>query len=262
LPLLADNKVFIGDDSGNVYALNADNGDLVWKKYLEDAGDIHSYPAYYDGAVFVGTEGSQRSNAMPSRMYALDAETGKELWRFEVDYIQGKLNLIHAAPAIADGVVYFGAENGYFYALSSKDGSLIWKQQIASGAEELVGVSSAAAVGYGKVFVGTYEGKFFALDQKDGRAVWEYRFGKANADSAPVLADNKVYFGVGEGGDGYFYSFDAENGKVLWKEKLGGSSGALANGVLIVKNSLAEDSPNPTTPVFIAFSDEGKDSLR
>jgi len=260
LPLFADNKVFIGDDSGNVYALNADNGNLIWKKYLE-AEVIHSSPAYTNGMVFVGTEGSQRSNAMPSHLYALDAKTGEEVWRFKVDYIQGKLNLIHATPAILDGIVYVGVENGYFYALNAKDGSLIWKNKIASGTEELIGVSAAAALGYGKVFIGTYEGKFLALDQKDGKIVWEYNFGKANADSSPVLADNKVYFGVGEGGDEYFYSFNAENGNVIWKEKLGGSSGALANGILIVPNRLIENNFKPSTPVIIAFSDEGKESL-
>ena len=261
LPLFANNKVFVGDDSGNIYALNADNGNLIWKKYLENAEVIHSSPAYSNGVIFVGTEGSQRSNVMPSHLYALDAETGKELWRFKVDYIQGKLNLIHATPAILDGIVYVGVENGYFYALNAKDGSLIWKNKIASGAEELIGVSAAAALGYGKVFTGTYEGKFLALDQKDGKIVWEYNFGKANADSSPILADNKVYFGVGEGGDEYFYSFNAENGNVIWKEKLGGSSGALANGILIVPNRLIEDNFKPSTPVIIAFSDEGKESL-
>ena len=100
LPLFADNKVFVGDDSGNIYALNADNGNLIWKKYLEYAEVVHSSPAFDNGVIFVGTEGSQRSNAMPSHLYALGAETGKELWRFKVGYIEGKLNLIHSTPAI------------------------------------------------------------------------------------------------------------------------------------------------------------------
>src|SRR3989344_2286037 len=169
LPLFADNKVFAGDDSGNIYALDADNGNLIWKKYLEDAEVIYSSPAYSNGMIIVGTEGSARSNAMPSRLYSLDAETGKELWRFQVDYISGKLNLIHSTPAVSEGITYVGSENGYFYAISATDGELIWKNKIASGAEELIGVSAAAALGYGKVFIGTYEGKFFALNQKDGK---------------------------------------------------------------------------------------------
>ncbi|HIH39838.1 TPA: PQQ-binding-like beta-propeller repeat protein [Candidatus Woesearchaeota archaeon] len=256
LPLFAGSKVFVGDDSGKIYALDSATGSLIWKKQL-DAEVIHSSPSFDNNAIFVGTEGSQKSNSLPSYLYALNASDGSELWKFKIDYLTGKLNLVHSTPAILDSVVYFGAENGYFYALSSKDGNLIWKEIIASGSEELVGVSSAAALGYGKIFIGTYEGNFFALNQKDGKVVWEYNFGKSNADSSPVLADNKVYFGVGEGGDGYFYSFNANNGEVIWKEKLGGSSGALAEGILIVQNKLAEEELKPETPVIIAFSDKG-----
>ncbi len=260
LPLLADNKVFVGDDSGSIYALDSATGKLAWKKQL-DAEVIHSSPAFDNEIIFVGTEGSQRSNTLPSYLYALKASDGTELWKFKVDYLAGKLNLIHSTPTILDNVVYVGAENGYFYALSGKDGSLIWKEIIASGSGELIGVSSAAAVGYGKIFIGTYEGKFLSLNQKDGKLEWEYNFGQANADSSPVLADNKVYFGVGEGGNGYFYSFNANTGDVIWKEKLGGSSGTLANGILIVHNKLAEENLKPETPIIIAFSDEGIESV-
>jgi len=257
LPLFAEGRAFIGDDSGTVYSLDAETGKLIWQKEL-DAEVIHSSPAFEDGIIFIGTEGSSRSNALPSYLYALKASDGSELWKFQVDYIPGKLNLIHSTPAISEGVAYVGSENGYFYAISAEDGKLIWKSKIASGSGELIGTSAAAALGYGKVFISTYEGKFLALGQEDGKIEWGYNFGRANADSSPVLADEKVYFGVGEGGNGYFYSFNATNGEVIWKEKLGGSSGAIASGILIVQNALAEDNLQPATPVIIAFSDEGK----
>jgi len=253
LPLLAEGNIFVGDDSGTVYSITAD-GELSWKRQLDDAEVIHSSPAYYKGSVFVGTEGTGMSNAMPSRMYALDAKTGDEIWRFEIDYINGKLNLIHSTPAVSENVVYFGSENGYFYAVSSDEGKLIWKRLIASGSDRLVGVSAAAAIGYGKVFIGTYEGKFMAISQETGKVVWDYDFGKANADSSPLLADGKVYFGSGEGGDGYFYCFDADSGEVMWKVKLGGASPALASGVLVVPNML-ENGSEHGSPAIVAFFD-------
>ena len=45
------------------------------------------------------------------------------------------------------------------------------------------------------------------------------------------------------------------------KEKLGGSSAALADGILIARNARIEDEPQPKTPVIVAFSDEGKLSV-
>ncbi len=258
LPLFAENKVFIGDNSGSVYAIDADNGKLAWKKRLEGAVVIHSSPAYDNGLIFIGTEDSIGQSSKPSYLYALNPENGETVWKFEIDVVGGKLNLVHSTPSILDGIIYFGAENGYFYALNSKDGSLIWKQRIASGSGEIVGTSAAAALGYGRVYVGTFEGRFLALDQNDGKVVWEYNFGKGTADSSPVLADGKVYFGAGKGD---FYSFDADNGDVIWKEKLGGSSAALADGILIARNAMIGDEPQPKTPVIVAFSDEGKLSV-
>src|SRR3989338_5705638 len=60
LPLFADNNVFIGDDSGSIYALNADDRNLIWKKSMEYAEVVKTSPAFDNGVIFVGTEGSQR----------------------------------------------------------------------------------------------------------------------------------------------------------------------------------------------------------
>jgi outer membrane protein assembly factor BamB len=45
------------------------------------------------------------------RLYALDARTGQEKWRFKTD---GGVN---SSPAVAGGVVYFGSTDGYLYAV-------------------------------------------------------------------------------------------------------------------------------------------------
>ena len=258
LPLFAENKVFIGDNSGSVYAIDADDGKLIWKKQLEGAAVIHSSPAYDNGLIFIGTENSIGRSSKPSHMYSINPENGKIVWKFEIDIVDGKLNLIHSTPSILDGKVYFGAENGYFYVLLAKDGSLVWKQKIASGSGEIVGTSAAAALGYDKIYIGTFEGRFLAINQNNGKVIWEYNFGKGTADSSPVLADGKVYFGAGKGD---FYSFDADNGNIIWKEKLGGSSAALADGILIVNNARIGDELQPKTPIIIAFSDNGEKSV-
>lgn len=257
LPLWADDNVFVGDNSGQVYAIDGDSGELKWKRRLEGAIVIHSSPAFEGGMIFIGTEASVGPKNVPSYLYALDAKSGEVKWKYGIDVVSGKLNLIHSAPSVSDGVVYVGAENGYFYALSSKDGGLIWKQKIASGAGELIGTSAAAAIGYGKVFIGIHEGKFLALDQKNGEVIWEYPIGKGERDSSAVLADGEVCFGAGS----YFYCFSEADGTLIWKERLGGSSGALASGILIVQNRLIDDSPQPQTAAVVAFSDEGEFSL-
>jgi len=68
LPLFADDKVFVGDDSGKIYAINAGNGDLAWKKSLPGAAVIHSSPAFDNGIIFVGTEDSIGPSSRPSSL--------------------------------------------------------------------------------------------------------------------------------------------------------------------------------------------------
>ncbi len=250
LPLVAEGKVFIGDDSGTLNALDAATGKILWQKKLVGDGEIHSSPAYADGLVFIGTEGDaryQENPRNPSSMLALKPATGEIVWQFPIDYAPDRVNLIHATPAVANGVVYFGSENGWFYALNATDGSLIWKKELATG-REMVGTSAAAGLGYGKVFVSLWSGKFLALDQKSGETVWEFSYEGEGTDSSPVVADSKVCLGANEG---YFYCLDAETGGVLWKEKLGGPSAALASGILIVPG-----------PVLLAFADEGQAALK
>ncbi|MDP3758648.1 MAG: PQQ-binding-like beta-propeller repeat protein, partial [Candidatus Daviesbacteria bacterium] len=263
-PLFAEGKVFVGDESGSIYAIDAKDGKLIWQKQLE-AYQIHSSPAYDSGVIYVGTETADESGGRSDRgsyLYALDAKDGKVLWQFESDWRSNDMpNLIHGTPAILNGVVYFGSENGYFYALNKTDGKLIWKKIITkkeqtsarqAASPGLVGISTAPALGYGKIFVGTWEGNFLALSQKDGATVWEYNYGNEGTDSSAVLADGKVCLG-----SHYldFYCFNQENGKVIWKEKLGGPSAALSDGILVVPNDLAAaESPGS---ILVAFSDRG-----
>ncbi len=44
-------------------------------------------------------------------VYALDAQTGERLWRYETG------GYVFASPAVADGVVYVGSVDDYLYAL-------------------------------------------------------------------------------------------------------------------------------------------------
>jgi outer membrane protein assembly factor BamB len=50
-------------------------------------------------------------------LYALDAGTGIERWRFETS------DVLASSPAIAGGLVYIGSWDGAVYAMGSSDGN-------------------------------------------------------------------------------------------------------------------------------------------
>ena len=158
-------------------------------------------------------------------------------------------NRIVSSPVIQDKTLYFGGDDGNVYAVDAETGRQIWKR--ATGGP----VSSTPAVANGIVYVGSYDGKFYALDTHTGALKWKFstdgerRFeakglhgmqpkNQTIADafdiflSSPVIAENKVYFGSG---DGNLYALDAATGDLRWKFKTGDvvhASPAFANGVL------------------------------
>jgi outer membrane protein assembly factor BamB len=156
-----------------------------------------------------------------------------------------------SSPAIVDGVVYVGSNDGKLYAIDEAKGSLKWK--FATGAR----VSSSPAVADGVVFFGSYDGNFYAVDAATGKAKWKFRnagerryagthlhgalpVGEKMPDpfdvylSSPVVWNGAVYFGSG---DGNVYALDAVSGDLKWKFQTADvvhASPAIADGRLYV----------------------------
>ena len=168
------------------------------------------------------------------------------LWTFDTG------GPITSSPAIADGVAYFGSDDGTLYAVDAETGEEVWR--FATGGP----VRSSPAVALGSVFFGSYDGVFYALDRESGAVRWRFettgerRWRARNLDgmgpdevhedpwdffqSSPAVVDGSVYFGTGEG---MVYSLDAETGAVRWAVETGDtvhSSPAVADGVVYVGN--------------------------
>ena len=84
--------VFFGDGHANVYALNAQDGRMLWKTKVDPhvVARITSGSKYYDGKVIVPVSSSEEFSSgnagypcCTSRgsVVALDANTGKEIWK-------------------------------------------------------------------------------------------------------------------------------------------------------------------------------------
>jgi alcohol dehydrogenase (cytochrome c) len=75
--------IYSGLLDGSVVGLDQKTGKQVWRVELEDYHGGYSITGatrYFDGMVFTGMSGGE--NGVRGRMYALDAKTGKEIWRF------------------------------------------------------------------------------------------------------------------------------------------------------------------------------------
>jgi outer membrane protein assembly factor BamB len=113
-------------------------------------------------------------------------------------------------PAVADGVVYVGANDGKLRAIQADTGKELWSAD--TGAEIL----AEPLVDGGQVYSANGLGVVSAYTRA-GKKVWSFTAGDA-VYSSPVMADGKVVFGCN---DGWLYAVDAATGKRAWVNKDG-----------------------------------------
>ena len=79
---MGEGMLFVGQLDANVVALDIKTGREVWKTAIEDwrnGYSITSAPLYYEGIVYSGISGGELG--IRGRLTALDAKTGRILWR-------------------------------------------------------------------------------------------------------------------------------------------------------------------------------------
>jgi outer membrane protein assembly factor BamB len=162
-------------------------------------------PALAHGRVYLPT--------FDGRLYALDAETGAELWA----YHSGRC--AWGSPAVAGRLIiqtFIGRKGtcqqdvpgsgGGIVAFDGATGAIRWRRP--HGRDE----SSPVVVG-GLVYGGAWSGQVYALDDGTGRPRWTFQTGGEIKGSAAV-AGGRVFIGSY---DGHVYALDASDGKLLWR---------------------------------------------
>ena len=86
-------------------------GDLIWVHRV-DTGEVRSSPAVVEGVAYV--------SAIDGHVYALEADTGKRIWRSDTLGYGGYRS--NNATTAADGIVYTGSNSGYVAALDMTTG--------------------------------------------------------------------------------------------------------------------------------------------
>lgn len=198
-PTVAGGRAYFGSGDGNVYAIAADTGKLVWK--FTTGNVVHASPALADGVLFVGS--------WDSYLYALDATTGELKWKFKTGEDPKSHNQqgIQSSATVADGVVYFGCRDSHLYAVDAKTGSEKWKYK-------LTWINATPTVRDGKVYASTsIPSFFFAVDAATGKELFKVDV-KAPAFSSPAIAGERAYVGSF---NGKLYTVDLPTQKIAWE---------------------------------------------
>jgi len=180
-PNLVGNIVGFGQKSGIFWALNPDNGNIVWATPVgpgASLGGIEWGTATDGQRIYVAIANSDHLpyTLVPSGQKitwgawsALDVATGKILWQ-SADPIAGSID--RGSVSVANGVMYAGSNSGQMYALDATNGNILWN--FASGGTVIDGPSIVDGTlywgsGYREI-AGTGNNKVFAFslaDEKD-----------------------------------------------------------------------------------------------
>jgi quinohemoprotein ethanol dehydrogenase len=154
---------------------NAGTLGLAWYMDVDSGMGIVSEPIVVDGIAYI--------SAPQSRVYAVEAATGKLIWKFDP-----KVRLDRAL-------------NGS-YSARTNAGVAVWE---------------------GKVFVGTGDCRLVAIDAASGKQIWETQVcepTQTGITNAPHVAKGKVFMGYNGSDDavrGAIAAYDANSGKELWR---------------------------------------------
>lgn len=123
---VAGGKAFFPDWAGNIWAVNSNNGQLIWVHQLSDYGlpvgtVSRTSPAVIGGGggtVFIGTQYNANYPNSPSGwILALNANTGALVWKVRPD-TSNIFPAITSSPSISGNTIYVGMTSNEEYAAS------------------------------------------------------------------------------------------------------------------------------------------------
>lgn len=160
----------------------------------------------FSGLGMVIHEGRLYTADAKGRVYAMNVDTGEQLWRVDTG-----LRLL-GGPGLADGRLLLGTLDGEVVALSADDGSRLWATSVSS---EVL----AQPVGSRDIVVarGT-DGRIYGLDGATGEQVWIFERATPSLTlrglSDPVISGRSVLLGLDTG---ELVSLDLRTGEPEWQ---------------------------------------------
>ena len=204
---LAGGRVFATTPYGEVLALDAATGAVVWRQRL---GTVLGAPSVSGGLVYVVGRNSEA--------WAIAAEDGRLRWRIPSTDAPAVL-VGGAAPAVADGRVVFPFPSGELASVFAQTGVTIWNSFVVGGRlgtayATLNDITSDPVVIGGMIYAGNQSGRVVAIDTRSGRTLWQASEG---AYSPVLVAGGSVFF-VSDRNE--LIRVDADSGARIWGSEL------------------------------------------
>ena len=211
---------FVGDNRGNVYAVDIASGEQRWTAKVP--GFLASPLAVSGGTVLaaVQAQGTVQGSSAPARssVVAFDASSGVQSWTFTPVFP----TLRTTTMAISGETAFIGFDNRVVEAIDIATGIGTWNH----AANGLFLFTSSPALSADGVFMSDSTGHVIKLAAADGSREWDFALNTDVLRSAPALARNVVLV---SSATGRLSAIDAVSGRLIFQSGFeGGSLGPMA----------------------------------
>jgi outer membrane protein assembly factor BamB len=212
-------KVFVADVRGNLTAIDATSGNVLWKNDADM--NITGGPGSSEILTMIGSDNGD--------VLAYASESGEFLWQAKVS------SEVLAAPQEAYGVVVARTIDGKIFGLDANDGRRLWIYDRTVPALTLRGTSNPVITG-DVVIAGFDGGRISAIELHTGKLIWETSVSLASGrsqlermvdiDSDPVILGNDIYVATFQG---RLASVALEDGRITWARDISSYAGLTAD---------------------------------
>ncbi|MCO8114340.1 MULTISPECIES: outer membrane protein assembly factor BamB [Acinetobacter] len=202
----AEGLVVVGNQKGQLFALDQQTGDQKWTAQL--TGALLAPSLIHAGRVIsVSNDGT---------VYAHEIATGAQVWTYNLPNVQFSLRGMAAPVALDARNVLIASSNAYIYALDALSGVPKLQRRVAvsdgrSDIQRLVDIDGEPVVAGQFVVTTSYQGQVTVLDLASQQVVWSE---DASSIQRPEVVGNGVFVAQT---DGKIKAFEITSGQPLWE---------------------------------------------
>ncbi len=223
-PVVAKNRVFVGDDEGHVQAFSLRDGHKLWD--FKSGHRIIGGPAVSKGIVVFGSA--------DKHIYGLSARSGDLLWKVETR------QPVLGSVTIDKGVAYLGASDSTFRAINIRSGKVLWEYHGVRGY-----VMTRPLVTRDRVIFGAWDNTLYCLRKTDGAELWRWTGGLTRmhfspAQVWPVTSGDRVFIVDPQRA---MTAIDINTGETIWRtfqSKVRESLGLSADGARLYAKTMQD----------------------
>ena len=221
-PLFFESKIYLLNNKGYLYKINAENGKIIWKKIIfkDLENTIIGTPAI-SGVKSNNTLNLYAHNGL-GKLISVNGDDGKILWTKERNLpFRGGITSFKNFIFVSDF-------DGNFLSINNKNGEIIWNSFLGSDYNSVY-TTARPIVAKNKIIVPTTGGTFFVISIASGEVLWSENissnkqlpklFHTGDIVANPLYHEGKIYI-VSQ--SGFTAAFDLETTEKLWSIPVGG----------------------------------------